>query len=112
MYSQRDAYTGETMTNPTVPTQFKNERRARVVLGRHSIVGANSVVFPGVEMGEGTAVGNAGNREASSMKNGLNVTSSDPVVFDDEDFETVIRGHFHGGRRTTALTIYRLAWKL
>ncbi|MEM7611031.1 MAG: acyltransferase [Pseudomonadota bacterium] len=57
VFSQSDDYSGETMTNPTVPTQFKNERRARVVLGRHSIVGANSVVFPGVEMGEGTAVG-------------------------------------------------------
>lgn len=57
VFSQSDDYSGASLTNPTVPQRFKRETRARVRIGRHCIVGASSVVFPGVELGEGCAVG-------------------------------------------------------
>lgn len=57
IFSQSDDYSGGTLTNPTVPPEYKNEKRSRVVIGRHCILGTYTVVFPGVEIGEGTAVG-------------------------------------------------------
>jgi acetyltransferase-like isoleucine patch superfamily enzyme len=57
VFAQSDDYCGEALTNPTVPMKYRKILRARVELGRHVIVGANSVVFPGVMMGEGSSVG-------------------------------------------------------
>jgi acetyltransferase-like isoleucine patch superfamily enzyme len=57
VFTQSDDYTGRSLTNPTVPDEFKRETKARITIGRHCIVGASSLVFPGVTLGEGTAVG-------------------------------------------------------
>ena len=57
VFSQSDDYTGGTLTNPTVPDSFKNVAKAKVRIGRHVIVGASSIVFPGVHIQEGTSVG-------------------------------------------------------
>jgi len=57
VFTQSDDYSGKTLTNPTVPDEFKLEQKARVVISRHSIIGTGSVVLPGVVLGEGTSVG-------------------------------------------------------
>lgn len=57
VFAQSDDYGGDALTNPTVPMQYRKILRARVELGRHVIVGTNSVIFPGVIMGEGSSVG-------------------------------------------------------
>lgn len=57
VFTQSDDYSGRTMTNPTVPREYKQETMAPVVIGRHCIVGAKSVIFPGVHLGEGCSVG-------------------------------------------------------
>ena len=57
VFSQSDDYTGASMTNPTVPDIYKREIKAAVRIGRHCIVGAHSVVFPGVDMRDGCALG-------------------------------------------------------
>jgi galactoside O-acetyltransferase len=57
VFAQSDDYGGDALTNPTVPMQYRKILRARVELGRHVIVGANSIIFPGVTMGEGSSVG-------------------------------------------------------
>lgn len=57
IYTSNDDYSGETLTNPTVPDAFKNVSSAPVVLKKHVIVGCGAVILPGVEVGEGTAVG-------------------------------------------------------
>lgn len=57
VFTETDDYTGEGLTNPTVPREFRRESRAAVRLGRHCIVGTNSLVFPGVELAEGCSVG-------------------------------------------------------
>jgi galactoside O-acetyltransferase len=57
VFTPSDDYGGETLTNPTVPDQYKRETKAAIVIGRHSIVGTNSLVFPGVILAEGTSVG-------------------------------------------------------
>lgn len=58
VYAVSDDYTGESMTNPMVPAQYKPRVvNGSVSIGRHAIVGCNSVVLPGVNLAEGTAVG-------------------------------------------------------
>lgn len=57
VFSQSDDYTGMSMTNPTVPAIYKRETKKPVFLGRHVIVGAGSVIFPGVTLAEGCSVG-------------------------------------------------------
>ncbi len=57
IYSSNDDYSGASMTNPTIPAEFTNVTHADVSIGRHVIIGAGSVVLPGVEIEEGVAVG-------------------------------------------------------
>ncbi|WP_404401760.1 acyltransferase [Idiomarina seosinensis] len=57
VFAQSDDYSGRTLTNPTVPDEFKNEIKKPVFIGRHVIVGAGSLVFPGVVLAEGCSVG-------------------------------------------------------
>ena len=57
LYSASDDYSGSALTNPTVPKKYLNVDVAPVALGRHVIVGAGSIVLPGVILSEGTAVG-------------------------------------------------------
>jgi dTDP-4-amino-4,6-dideoxy-D-glucose acyltransferase len=45
------------MTNPTVPEEFTGATHADVWLGRHVIIGSNTVVLPGSRLDEGAAVG-------------------------------------------------------
>ena len=57
LFSSSDDYSGESMTNPTVPASYKKITHGRIDLGRHVIVGTNSVIFPGVNVAEGCAIG-------------------------------------------------------
>ena len=57
IFTQSDDYSGSTMTNSTIPLKYKNEDKKEVVLGKFSIVGASSVIMPGVILAEGTSVG-------------------------------------------------------
>lgn len=50
-------YSGKSMTNPTVPVEFRADEAAPVYLARHVLLGAMTTVFPGVVMAEGTATG-------------------------------------------------------
>jgi acetyltransferase-like isoleucine patch superfamily enzyme len=57
IFSQSDDYTGRSLTNPTVPSKYKKETKRFVHLAKHVIVGAGSIVFPGVYLAEGCSVG-------------------------------------------------------
>lgn len=57
VYSTSDDYGGTVMTNPTVPEEYTGVEHARVLVGRHAVIGAGSVLLPGVTVGEGAAVG-------------------------------------------------------
>lgn len=57
VFSQSDDYSGRSLTNPTIPTKYKKEIKRHVYLGKHVIVGAGSIVFPGVSLAEGCSVG-------------------------------------------------------
>jgi acetyltransferase-like isoleucine patch superfamily enzyme len=55
--SQSDDYTGGTMTNSTIPRKFKSETFERVLIAKHVIIGAGSIILPGCEIEEGCSIG-------------------------------------------------------
>lgn len=57
IYSQSDDYSGETMTNPMIPEKYKKVTYRKVTIKKHSIVGAGTIILPGVTLQEGTAIG-------------------------------------------------------
>jgi acetyltransferase-like isoleucine patch superfamily enzyme len=57
IYSVNDDYSGEHMTNPTVPEELTNITAKPVFIQKHVIIGAGSVVLPGVTIHEGAAIG-------------------------------------------------------
>jgi len=57
IYTGNEDYGGGCMTNPTVPAPFRLPVRGQVVIKKHAIIGANSVILPGVTIGEGAVVG-------------------------------------------------------
>lgn len=57
IYSSNDDYGGAAMTNPMVPSEFTNVTNAKVNIGRHVIIGAGSIILPGVTLEDGVAVG-------------------------------------------------------
>jgi acetyltransferase-like isoleucine patch superfamily enzyme len=57
IFSQSDDYSGQTLTNSLIPKKYKNETFSAVHVHKHVIVGAGAVVFPGVVLAEGCAVG-------------------------------------------------------
>ncbi|MGH8476704.1 MAG: acyltransferase [Methylococcales bacterium] len=57
IYSVSDDYSGESLTNPTVPVKYRKLDSRPVIVGRHCIIGSGAVILPGATLGEGVAVG-------------------------------------------------------
>lgn len=57
VYSVNDDYSGKFLTNPTVPEELTNVKAETVMLKKHVIIGAGSIILPGVILNEGAAVG-------------------------------------------------------
>lgn len=57
VYTGTDDYSGASLTNPTVPQSYRKPVRSSVIIKKHAIIGANTVVLPNVTIGEGVAVG-------------------------------------------------------
>lgn len=57
LYSATDDYSGETLTNPTVPGKYKKIYKGPIHLCKHVIIGTNTTILPNVTVGEGSSVG-------------------------------------------------------
>ena len=57
VYSSNDDYTGFSMTNPMVSSEFTGVVHADVRICRHALVGSGSIILPGVTLNEGAVVG-------------------------------------------------------
>ncbi len=57
IFSQSDDYSGKSMANSTIPKKYKQEKKKKVVIKKHSIIGSGSTIFPGVTLKEGTSIG-------------------------------------------------------
>jgi len=57
IYTGSDDYSADSLSNPTVPQQFVTTISGDVVIGRAALIGAHSVVLPGVTVGDAASVG-------------------------------------------------------
>jgi len=57
IFSQSDDYSGHNMTGSVVPRAFTHPTSLDIHISRHTIVGASTVIMPGVTISEGVAVG-------------------------------------------------------
>jgi galactoside O-acetyltransferase len=57
IYTGSDDFLGGGLTGPTIPAPYRTVTRSFVHIKKHAIVGANSVILPGVTIGEGAAIG-------------------------------------------------------
>jgi len=57
IFTGNEDYFGDSLTNPTVPKPYRMPTRSFVHIKKHAIIGANTVILPGVSIGEGVAVG-------------------------------------------------------
>lgn len=57
LLSASDDFSAGMLTGPTVPEDLRNVQSARIVIGRHAVIGANSVVLPGTLVEDGAMVG-------------------------------------------------------
>ena len=57
LWTTSDDYTGGSLTNGTIPSEFKQNTTGPVTIGRHVIIGTGSVVLPNVHLHEGVSVG-------------------------------------------------------
>lgn len=51
-----DDFSGNSLTNLTLPREYRNITVGKVTIGRHAILGSNVVVMPNVYIGEGCIV--------------------------------------------------------
>lgn len=56
VYAVSDDYSGQYMTNPTVPDRYTCDIEKSVYIKKHSIIGSGSVVLPGVTIEEGCSL--------------------------------------------------------
>lgn len=57
LFASSDDFSGEYLTNPTIPKEFGNVKGGDIKVEKHAIIGARSTVFPNVVIGEGSAIG-------------------------------------------------------
>lgn len=57
LFSASDDFSGNYLINPMVPERYVNITGGPIILEKHTIVGAGSIVFPNVTLHEGCAVG-------------------------------------------------------
>jgi acetyltransferase-like isoleucine patch superfamily enzyme len=57
VFTQSDDYLGETLTNPTIGREYKKEKFGSIKIGKHVIIGSNSVIMPDAHIAEGCAIG-------------------------------------------------------
>ncbi|KJU85283.1 acetyltransferase, partial [Candidatus Magnetobacterium bavaricum] len=57
VYTATDDFKDWGFGNCTIPEGYRNVRRMDIYIDRFAIIGANSVILPGVTIGEGVSVG-------------------------------------------------------
>ena len=57
VYAISDDYSGIAMTNPTIPIKYRKVDQKKVIIKKHSLIGAGSIVLPGVIIQEGSSFG-------------------------------------------------------
>lgn len=56
MITGSDDFSGQSLTNPTVPIEFRKVELGKITVGRHVMLGTNCIVLPNVTIGDGAIV--------------------------------------------------------
>ena len=51
-----DDFSGDYLTNPTVPSKYLNVQHGDIILEDHALIGSNAVILPGVSIKHGAAI--------------------------------------------------------
>lgn len=57
IYSETDDFSGEYMVGAVIPEKYTNVNSGKVLLGKYSQLGANTIVMPNIKIGEGAVTG-------------------------------------------------------
>jgi acetyltransferase-like isoleucine patch superfamily enzyme len=57
IYSATDDFGGDVLTGPTIGDEYKNVTGGPVIIKKHVIIGATTVILPDLTLGEGVSVG-------------------------------------------------------
>ena len=58
LHSDSDDWSGNSLVGPTIPIEYKPHlKRGKILMKRHSLLGARCTILPGVTLHEGAAVG-------------------------------------------------------
>ena len=57
IYSASDDYTGRGLCGPMIPVEYTRPKIAPVRFGKFPVIGSGAVILPGVECGDGVAIG-------------------------------------------------------
>ncbi len=57
IYSLTDDYSGQYLTNPTIPDKYRNVIGGRVTLGKHAVIGTGTTILPNITIEECVSVG-------------------------------------------------------
>ncbi|OYO76104.1 galactoside O-acetyltransferase, partial [Lachnotalea glycerini] len=57
IYAISDDYSGESMTSPLIPEQYKKLEKKKVIIEKNTIIGTGTSILPGVTISEGCAIG-------------------------------------------------------
>lgn len=56
LYSSSDDYTGRSMTNAMIPSEFRRVINGKIHIKEHSIIGSGSLLLPNITIGFGCAI--------------------------------------------------------
>lgn len=56
LYSSSDDYTGMSMTNATIPNEFKKVLSGKIHIKKHSIIGTGSILLPNITIEMGCSI--------------------------------------------------------
>lgn len=57
VFAVSDDYSGTFMTNPTIPDKYRCTDSKTVTIHKHVLIGSGCTILPGVDIGEGCALG-------------------------------------------------------
>lgn len=57
VFTVSDSFCGNYLIGPTVPKEYRHVLEHSLVIEKHTVIGANSVVMPGITIAEGVAIG-------------------------------------------------------
>ncbi len=57
IYSASDNYSGEYLTGPCIPDEYRDVIVGKVILEKHALVGTGATILPGVTIKEGSVLG-------------------------------------------------------